>query len=459
MYLLKKINIVCLLLVSLISANNTVYALTLGDLKVYSYLNEPLSAEIILDGVDNLSINNIMAELASDKDFERTGIPKSFLLNRLKFEVLRNNNITVVHVSTNKPIKETYVDFLLQVVWPDGKIIKNYTILLDPAGVEAVKRETPVSKQKTTKETISKNNFSSAIFATSLEDTMENEISLEQKKQIAKMAEEVIASAPPVTQEVDLYEAKVTKDDYNTTNIDSNGILDKVASSLQVFAQQPHRTNVDYEKLLDLKPSASQLSKHEIPIAENLAMSQINNELKELRRRDEQNVTIANNVIPPNANHANKEDYVANQYLERMKKYGNDLLLAFFLVSTTMFLFYKIVPISNKNHEEKNNTKTINADNTIKDNISIGLSQDTLQVALNKMVTENSTPTTTQNFSSPFSAFSKNEELELKLDLAKQYIEAGDKHSAKDILQDLNNISIKEPKYRDQLDSLLRCIV
>lgn len=436
-YLFKKIGILSLLILFYLSKTNVAYALSLGELKVYSYLNEPLNAEIIIDGVEDLHISNIIAEIASDKDFARTGIPKSFLLNKLKFEILRTNNITVIHISTLKAVKESFLDFLIQVMWPDGKIIKNYTILLDPASAQTSSRELPLSQQKNNSAMVNKANFSDAIFATSLEDSMEHEISLDQKQQITKIADEVIDRSPPITNEIDLYEAHAKQD-----NPINGGALNKVASSLQIFAQQPKKTSIDYEKLLDLKPTSNALNKDEIPIAEHLAMSQVNAELAELRKQDPKSNNIVDNVKS-----IHHEEF-SNKHLELIKKYGNDLLLAFFLVSTTIFLFYKIIQQHYNITLEPTNNKKIN------NNISIEPSKDISQEVLQNISTE--LPPSSH---APYSIFAKNEELELKLALAKQYIEAGDRKSAKDILEDLNSIIIKEPKYKDKVDALLKCLV
>ena len=101
-----------LLLVSFIVSNSSI-AIGLGDIKVYSNLNEPLSAEIILTGADELDTNNIIAELASPKDFMRTGIPRPFFLSKLKFETTRNNGVTVIRISTTKAVKNPFLDFLI----------------------------------------------------------------------------------------------------------------------------------------------------------------------------------------------------------------------------------------------------------------------------------------------------------------------------------------------------------
>lgn len=442
----KKIFIIWLLFLLGLGVSQVSLAVSLGDLKVYSYLNEPLSAEIILNGVDEIDPNNILVELASDKDFIRSGITKSFFLSRLKFEVLRNNDTTVIYISTSKAVKNSFLDFLIQVIWPDGKIVKSYAILLDPTSEEIVNREVPISQQKSVSKNGNKKIFSEALFATSLEDTIENEAYREMpvgnKKQLHIAAEEAIAATPAITNEPD-------PEDFNAygvqTNNESNGVLDQVVSSLQVFSKQPKTSSVDYEKLLDLKPNVAALHKDSLPLAESLAMVRVNNELESLRNN------ISNNDKKlENKAQDNQENNKNNIEIDTIRKYGSDLLLACLLASTTVFMFFKVL--------NQNNNITVKMPiseqekKVIKEEISSSYQN-------NNFIKEPTIINRAIDKSIDISPFIRHEELELKIDLARQYIEAGDKKSAKDILQDLNLLTIKESKYRDQIDSLLRCLV
>ncbi|MGD0466642.1 MAG: hypothetical protein ABSA84_08105 [Gammaproteobacteria bacterium] len=454
----RKIFIFCLLSLLYLGASRIAFAVSLGELKVYSYLNEPLSAEIILNGVEEIDTNNILVELASSKDFMRTGIPRPFFLSKLKFEVVRKNDTTVIYVSTNKSVKEPYLDFLIQTVWPEGKIVKSYTALLDPTPDNLTNRDIPISKQKSIPSGVNKKGFSDAIFATSLEDPMENELSTEQKQQINTIADaianEAIAAAPLTTSEMN-------PDEPTAANIqqDSNyqsGVLDKVASSLQVFSQQPKRVPVDYEKLLDLKPNNTPLHKDMVPLAESLAMTQINNELESYRNRNNEHVNKSSTVT------TTVQPEVYNSSLEVVKKYGNDLLWACFLVSTTVFLLYKMM--------QQNSTSTESIEFTGQFNDKPPTSEPIPELRVNSKTNVNAafeqinlqdiqTESTQTIHPPPHTLFSRNEELELKIELAKQYLEAGDRNSARDILQDFNTATIKEPRYREQIDSLLKCLV
>ncbi len=164
------------------------------------------------------------------------------IANILAFIIIAVAIIVFVVTLINHP--ETIGEFF-------GKIVKSYTVLLDPPPEKPGVREIPISKQKSISKN-SKKDFSDAIFATSLEDTMEKEVSSEQKQQINAMAEAAISNAPSITSEIDPDES-IERGNIISNNNSSNGVLDKVASSLQVFSQ-PKRTSINYEKLLDLKP-------------------------------------------------------------------------------------------------------------------------------------------------------------------------------------------------------------
>ncbi len=453
----KKVIIVCLFLLLYFGASRGIFAISLGNLKVYSYLNEALNAEIILDNIDELDNSNILVELANPKDFIRAGIPRPFFLSKLKFDVVRKNDITLIHISTKKAVKDPLLDFLIQVTWPDGKLVKSYTILLDPSPYKDKQAEInapAIGKQQYMPDVVNKKGLSDAIFATSLEDPMENELSLEHKKQIDAIADEVIAAAPATTSELNLDEQADNIQNNRSKNNEA-GVLDTVTSSLQIFSQQPKKVAIDYEKLLDLKPSASALHKDMVPLAESLAMAQINNELDSLRNKNHETSNTSSTT--------NEHKEVYNNGLELMKKYGNDLLLACFLVSTTVFLFYKMMQqpsiLSTESIEFTNqliNNELSPATTTTPDlkvNSKTNLSSVFEQTNLQDIPIESD-----QKIYQPHALFSRNEELELKIELARQYIEAGDRHSAKSILQDFNTASIKEPRYREQIDSLLKCL-
>jgi pilus assembly protein FimV len=110
-----------------------VNALGLGEIKVRSALSEPLNADIEVLQARTLTPEEILVSLAGNAEFASQGIEKFPYLNDLRFEVeVRSGGKTFIHVTSRKPIKEPYVDFLIEVNWPQGRIVREMTMLLDP---------------------------------------------------------------------------------------------------------------------------------------------------------------------------------------------------------------------------------------------------------------------------------------------------------------------------------------
>ncbi len=107
--------------------------LGLGDVELNSYLNQPLDAEISLLAVDPSEAEQITVKLASPAAFDAAGIERLILLEELAFEVRRNASGDIeIGVTTKNGIKEPFLDFIIEVVWPNGRLLREYTLLLDP---------------------------------------------------------------------------------------------------------------------------------------------------------------------------------------------------------------------------------------------------------------------------------------------------------------------------------------
>ncbi len=121
------------------------YGLGLGELELNSALNQQFSAEIELTNVRGLQVDEILPNLASQEDFDRVGVERNYLLTDLRFKVAANDSGNlVILVTSNKPIIEPFLNFIVEVLWPTGRILREYTVLLDPpvfgeGGVEEVR--------------------------------------------------------------------------------------------------------------------------------------------------------------------------------------------------------------------------------------------------------------------------------------------------------------------------------
>jgi pilus assembly protein FimV len=112
-------------------------ALGVGDYELRSYLNQPLEMEVSLTDTDDLTSEEILVSLASQKDFDTAGVDRAYFLTDLNFnvEVDEEGNGTLVIRST-QPVREPFLNFLVEVMWPTGRMLREYTVLLDPPSYE-----------------------------------------------------------------------------------------------------------------------------------------------------------------------------------------------------------------------------------------------------------------------------------------------------------------------------------
>lgn len=113
-------------------ASGQLFALGLGDIDVESSLNEKFVGQIELSDSGDLQASEIIVSMASAEDFERIGVERFFYLTNLSFDVVTSGNGAVVNVSSSQPIAEPYLNFIVEVHWPSGRLLKEFTVLLDP---------------------------------------------------------------------------------------------------------------------------------------------------------------------------------------------------------------------------------------------------------------------------------------------------------------------------------------
>ncbi len=108
-------------------------ALGVGEYELNSYLNQPLDMDVSLHEVGDLSADEILVNLAPQSEFDAAGVDRSYFLNRLEFSVeLQGGDKAQLHISTDQPVREPYLNFLVEFLWPTGRLMREYTVLLDP---------------------------------------------------------------------------------------------------------------------------------------------------------------------------------------------------------------------------------------------------------------------------------------------------------------------------------------
>ena len=123
-----------------------VSALGLGNVEVSSALNQPLEARINLRSLQPGDLESMQVALGSMDQFERARIDRPFVLSKLRFEVVASGEQQgFIRVTTKEAVVEPFLNFLIEVIWPRGRIVREYTVLLDPpvygAAISARSRE------------------------------------------------------------------------------------------------------------------------------------------------------------------------------------------------------------------------------------------------------------------------------------------------------------------------------
>ena len=107
-------------------------ALGLGEVKVSSALNQPLKAEIDLLQLRGLSESQIITGLADADDFFLAGVKPTAILSDISFKLDIKGGEGRIILTSSEPIREPFLNFLIEVNWPSGRLVREYTVLLDP---------------------------------------------------------------------------------------------------------------------------------------------------------------------------------------------------------------------------------------------------------------------------------------------------------------------------------------
>ncbi len=118
---------------------SVVAALGLGELRIESFLNEPLTATVDLLNTGGLHEDQIRVRLATSDDFEKLGMDRAYFLTSITFEITvddRGNGKIIL--TSEDPVLEPYLDFLIEARWPSGRLLREYTVLVDPPVFDTV---------------------------------------------------------------------------------------------------------------------------------------------------------------------------------------------------------------------------------------------------------------------------------------------------------------------------------
>jgi len=124
------------------------WALGLGQIKVLSQRDQPLLAEIPVISNDSTELEALQARLASPETFARIGLsaPQG-IVSDLQFSVaLDARGRPVIRVTSAAPVQQSLLTFLLEVDWGQGKLVREYSALLDTPQTAAAPVQPPIQE-------------------------------------------------------------------------------------------------------------------------------------------------------------------------------------------------------------------------------------------------------------------------------------------------------------------------
>jgi pilus assembly protein FimV len=124
-----------LMLMMALSMPGAANALGLGDIHVDSGLNERLAAEIDIVGATESDLTDLRAAIANRETFLHYGADRPGFLSSATFKVTQDRQgHPVLAVRSTEAFTEPLVNFLVDVHWRYGELVRQYTLLLDPPG-------------------------------------------------------------------------------------------------------------------------------------------------------------------------------------------------------------------------------------------------------------------------------------------------------------------------------------
>ena len=205
---LKRITVaLCMALIPI-----SIFAAGLGRLNVMSGLGEPLKADIELLSVTAEELSTISAAIASEEAYTIQGIEKPASHNTIKVDVTKNAaGAPILKLQSAQPISEPFLDMLIQVDWSSGRLLREYTVLLDPPGYTGEVDPSAQTAQVPMVKSFSKNKKNQTADAAVPEDVKPKNVGKKPKTAVDTEAKADISGDEYVTQRGDTL-AKIAQD-------------------------------------------------------------------------------------------------------------------------------------------------------------------------------------------------------------------------------------------------------
>lgn len=107
----------------------------LGRLTVLSSLGQPLNAEIDLVSVEKDELATLVTRLASPDAYKQANLQYGPALIGLRLSIeKRPNGQPYIRIMSTRPVNEAFIDLMIELSWATGRILREYTALIDPPG-------------------------------------------------------------------------------------------------------------------------------------------------------------------------------------------------------------------------------------------------------------------------------------------------------------------------------------
>ncbi len=139
------------------------HALSLGELKVYSRINEPLNAQIQLIDKGSVNWDDVSVRNAHKNIYHKLNLQMPKAMKQIRFKLKKISARTaVIELSSKKVIREPFISFITDLHWRHGHINKAYNLLLDPPEIIQKAAYQHNKAQKSFPQTVTQTKISSA---------------------------------------------------------------------------------------------------------------------------------------------------------------------------------------------------------------------------------------------------------------------------------------------------------
>ena len=127
----RKTAVAAAMLFITVSSNS--FALGLGEIDMQSALNQPFRANISLTSPGGTDLSQVKVSIAPAEAHQRAGLSRPRILANFKFKVEQDSRgQAVIRVTSTETIHEPFIEFMLELTWPNGRLMRQYTVLVDP---------------------------------------------------------------------------------------------------------------------------------------------------------------------------------------------------------------------------------------------------------------------------------------------------------------------------------------